>query len=83
MDDVISDQYQRRDDVGNNMNELQQQVQAAIQQAKRNLQNGQLDPDDDAKLKLMQQELADKIISLQAIHGEITAFKTSLLGHYS
>ena len=65
------------------MTELNRQVQAAIQQAKKNLKNGQLEPDDAATLAAMQAGLGEKIKELTAMKQDIMSFRASLFGHYS
>ena len=65
------------------MNELNQQVQAAIKQAKQNLKDGKLKPDDADTLDAMQEGLEEKINKLTAMKQDIVFFRASLFGHYS
>ena len=65
------------------MNELKQQVQSALRQAKKRLDGNKLHPDDAANLNAMQTELESKANQLHAMCRDIAAFRMSLLGHYS
>lgn len=65
------------------METLQQQVTKALKQARYNLKDKQMKPEDETTLKTMQADIEQKIEDLQGIRQQITSFKLSVSGHYS
>ncbi|QQZ30314.1 hypothetical protein HMY34_16985 [Thiothrix subterranea] len=65
------------------MEALQTQVTQAIKQARYNLKDGQMKPEDETTLKTMQADIDQKIADLQGIRKQIASFNLSIAGHYS